>query len=324
MKLSSAMTKAHTEQYHPTDHYQIGVTRMHDQLNEKANTILWILFAASALLFVIASSNVANLVLARSVRRENELATRAALGATTGALRRTLLAESLVLCGSGAIAAVALAIPMVKELARYAARFTPRASEIHLDFTLVLAGVALAVLAAVFLAFVPRLPSPDAVQGGLAGRGTRVTGGSSARLRVFAITQIAASFLLLVGAAVLMRTLFVLEQTRPPFDTSHVMAIDLPVMAFGRTPEQITEFRREVVRNVAAIPGVEHAAEGASVPWRADQGKGVALQFAASGARRPDGQDYRAKFRPIGPGFFDGSMYFTQGGGYESKNGNFL
>ncbi|MGA2252226.1 ADOP family duplicated permease [Terracidiphilus sp.] len=301
----SAMTKAHTEQYHPTDHYQIGVTRMHDQLNEKANTILWILFAASALLFVIASSNVANLVLARSVRRENELATRAALGATTGALRRTLLAESLVLCGSGAIAAVALAIPMVKELARYAARFTPRASEIHLDFTLVLAGVALAVLAAVFLAFVPRLPSPDAVQGGLAGRGTRVTGGSSARLRVFAITQIAASFLLLVGAAVLMRTLFVLEQTRPPFDTSHVMAIDLPVMAFGRTPEQITEFRREVVRNVAAIPGVEHAAEGASVPWRADQGKGVALQFAASGARRPDGQDYRAKFRPIGPGFFE-------------------
>src|SRR6202034_1192835 len=98
---------------------------------------------------VIASSNVANLVLARTVRRENELSTRAALGATTGALRRTLLAESLVLCGTAAIAAVALAIPMVKELARYAARFSPRESEIHLDFTLVLAGIALAVLAAV-------------------------------------------------------------------------------------------------------------------------------------------------------------------------------
>ena len=301
----SSMTKAHTAEYHPTDHYQISVTRMHDQINAKADTILWILFAASALLFVIASSNVANLVLARTVRRENELATRAALGATTGALRRTLLAESLVLCGSGVIAAVTLAIPMVKELASYAARFSPRASEIHLDFTLVLAGIALAVLAAVFLAFVPRLPSPDAAQGGLAGRGTRVAGGSSARLRIFAITQIAASFLLLVGAGVLMRTLFVLEQTRPPFDTSHVMAIDLPVMAYGRTPEQITEFRREVIRNVAAIPGVEHAAEGASVPWRADQAKGLALQFAASGSRRTDGQDYRAKFRPIGPGFFD-------------------
>ncbi len=300
----SSMTKAHTEEYHPTDHNQISVTRMHDQLNAKANTILWILFAAAALLFVIASSNVANLVLARTVRRESELSTRAALGATTGALRRTLLAESLVLCGTGAIAAVALAIPMVKELARYAARFSPRASEIHLDFTLVLAGIALAVVAAVFLAFVPRLPSPEAAQGGLAGRGTRVTGGSSRRLRIFAITQIAASFLLLVGAVVLMRTLFVLEQTRPPFDTSRVMAIDLPVMAYGRTPEQITEFRREVVRNVAAIPGVEHVAEGYAVPWRGDQNNGISLQFAASGTRRPDGEDYRARFRPIGPGFF--------------------
>ena len=301
----SSMTKAHTEEYHPTDHYQISVTRMHDQINAKANTILWILFAASALLFVIASSNVANLVLARTVRRESELATRAALGATIGALRRTLLAESLVLCGTGAIAAVALAIPMVKELARYAARFSPRASEIHLDFTLVLAGIALAVAAAVFLAYIPRLPSPDAAQGGLAGRGTRVAGGSGRKLRVFAVTQIAASFLLLVGAVVLMRTLFVLESTRPPFDSSRVMVADVPVMAYGRTPEQITEFRREMVRNVAAIPGVEHAAEGSAVPWRGDQNLGIGLQFAASGARRPDGQDYRARFRAIGPGFFD-------------------
>jgi putative ABC transport system permease protein len=301
----SSMTRAHTEEYHPTDHYQISVTRMHDQINAKANTILWILFAASALLFVIASSNVANLVLARTVRRESELATRAALGATIGALRRTLLAESLVLCGTGAIAAVALAIPMVKELARYAARFSPRASEIHLDFTLVLAGIALAIVAAVFLAYIPRLPSPDAAQGGLAGRGTRVAGGSGRKLRVFAVTQIAASFLLLVGAVVLMRTLFVLEQTRPPFDTSRVMSVDLPVMAYGRTPEQVTEFRREVVRNVAAIPGVERAAEGAVVPWRGDQSQGIALQFAAAGVRRPDGQDYRAKFRSVGPGFFE-------------------
>jgi putative ABC transport system permease protein len=164
-------------------------------------------------------------------------------------------------------------------------------------------GTALAVAAAVFLAFVPRLPSPDALQGGLAGRGVRVTGGSNRKLRIFAVTQITASFLLLVGAVVLMKTLFVLEQARPPFDSSRVLAIDVPVMAFGRTPEQITEFRREVVRNIAALPGVESAAEGASVPWRGDQGD-IRLQFAASGARRPDGQDYRAQFRPIGPGYF--------------------
>jgi len=303
-KSYATMTGAHGEEYHPTDHYAISVTRMHDQINAKADAILWILFAAAALLFVIASSNVANLVLARTVRRESELAVRAALGATTSALRRTLLAESLVLCVSGAIAAVLLAIPMVHELARYAARFSVRASEITLDFTLVWVGIALAFLAAVFLAYVPRLPSPDAAQGGLAGRGVRVTGGSSRRLRIFAITQIAASFLLLVGAVVLMKTLFVLESTRPPFDTSPVLAINLPQMTFHKTPEQVREFYHEVVRNVSALPGVEHVAQGFSVPWRDAREGSIALSFAAAGARRADGQDYRAKFRGVGPGFF--------------------
>lgn len=300
----AAMKAAHPEVYKAEDHYQITVTRMHDQINARANGILWILFAASALLFVIASSNVANLVLARTVRRESELAVRAALGASTRALRRTLLAESLVLCGTGGIAAVLLAIPMVEVLGRYAARFSVRANDLKLDFSLVWFGILLALAASVFLAFVPRLPSPEAAQGGLAGRGTRVAGGSSRRLRMFAITQIAASFLLLAGAVVLMKTLFLLEQIRPPFDSSNVLAINLPMMSYGKTPEQVQEFYRELVRRVGAIPGVEHVAEGFGVPWRDDQQLSLALSFAAKGARRADGQDYRGKFRPISPGFF--------------------
>src|SRR6185369_16738313 len=71
-----AMVAAHPAVYKPEDHFKIDVTRMHEQINSRANTILWILFAASGLLFVIASSNVANLVLARTVRRESELAVR--------------------------------------------------------------------------------------------------------------------------------------------------------------------------------------------------------------------------------------------------------
>ena len=300
-----SMVASHPEVYKPEYHFKIDVTRMHEQINSRANTILWILFAASALLFVIASSNVANLVLARTVRREPELAIRSALGASTRVLRRSLLAESLVLCGSGALAAVALAIPMVAVLGRYASRFSVRAEELTLDFSLVWFGIGLALIASIFLALIPRLPSADAPQNGLTGRGTRVAGGSSRRLRIFAVTQIAASFLLLAGACVLMKTLFELEQTRPPFDSANVLAVNLPLMSYGRTPQQVDEFYREVQRRVSALPGVAHVSSGFTAPWRDDRSLGISFQFAAQGAKRADGQDFRAKFRVVSPGFFD-------------------
>jgi putative ABC transport system permease protein len=304
----AAIMAAHPEVYKPETHSKIDVRRMHDQINSRANTVLWVLFAAAGLLFVIASSNVANLVLARTVRRESELAVRSALGASTAALRRSLLAESLVLCGSGVLAALLLAYPMVAVLGRYAARFSVRADGLTLDFNLVWFGIALALLAAVFLALIPRLPSGDAPLGAAltGGGGVRVTGGSSRRLRVFAVMQITASFLLLTGAAVLMRTLYTLEKTRPPFDTARVLAVNLPVMSYGRTPQQVQDFYHEVQRRVSALPGVTHVSTGFSVPWRDDQALDISFAFAAQGAIRKNGlDDWRAKFRSVSPGYFE-------------------
>jgi predicted permease len=269
---------------------------------------LWVLFAASGLLFVIACSNVANLVLARTVRRESELAVRSALGANRAALRRALLAESLVLCISGVLGALIIAAPMVAVLGRYAARFSVRAEGLTLDFSLVWIGIALALAAAVFLAYVPRLPSEDPSHSfALTSSGLRVTGGSSnRRLRVFAVTQITASFLLLAGAGALMRTLFVLENTQPPFDTASVLALNLPVMSYGRTPEQVRDFYRELQRRVGALPGVERASSGFSVPWRDAQGLNISFMFAMEGLARQNGRDdLRARFRSVSPGFFE-------------------
>jgi putative ABC transport system permease protein len=303
----AAMLSAHPEVYKPGDHYRIDVTRMHDQLNSRANTILWVLLAASGLLFVIACSNVANLILARTVRRESELAVRSALGATTANLRRSLLAEGIVLCGSGALAGVLIAAPMVSVLARYASRFSVRAFDLTLDSTLVWIGVALALVAAVFLAFVPRLPSADVSRGlALSSSGTRVIGGSNRRLRIFAVTQITASFLLLAGAGALLRTLFILEKTQPPFETAHVLAVNLPVMSYGRTPEEVRNFYRNVQRRVSTLPGVEHVAAGFSVPWRDGRALSISFTFSVEGAKRENGQeDLRARFRTVSPGFFE-------------------
>jgi predicted permease len=122
----AAMVREHPEAYSTKANYQIKMTRLRDQIAAPARTILLILMAAAAVVFVIACSNVANLILARSVRREGELAVRAALGAGHGALRRTLLAESLVLCGAGAVPRRRPARPLVA-VARYAALLHPRA-----------------------------------------------------------------------------------------------------------------------------------------------------------------------------------------------------
>jgi putative ABC transport system permease protein len=301
------MVAAYPEIYKPGDHYQIAVTRMHEQINSRATTILWVLFAASGLLFIIACSNVANLVLARTVRRESELAVRSALGATTSALRRSLLAESMILCGSGALAGVLIAAPMVTVLGRYASRFSVRAQDLTLDFSMVWIGVALALLAAGFLAFVPRLPSADASHGfALTSSGFRVTGGSKRRLRVFAVTQITASFLLLAGAGALLRTLLVLERTQPQFKTANVLVVNLPVMNYGKTPQQVEEFYRDVQQRVSTLPGVESASTGSSVPWRDARFLSLGFTFSVEGAVRENGRDDpRARFRSVAPGFFN-------------------
>jgi putative ABC transport system permease protein len=302
-----AMTVAHPETYKADAHYRIDVSLMHDQINEKAKTILWVLFAAAGLLFVIACSNVANLILARTVRRESELAVRSALGATPFALRRSLLAESLVLCGSGALAGLVIAWPMVEVLSRYASRFSVRAQGLTLDSSMVWIGAALAIIASLFLAFVPRLPGQDASKGtALTSSGLRVTSGSTRRLRLFAVTQITASFLLLAGAGALMKTLLTLEQTQAPYDTKNVLAINLPVMNYGRTPQQVAQFYRDARTQVSALPGVAHVATGFSAPWRDTRPLGIALQFAMEGQSPQNGTDYpRAMFRSISPGYFE-------------------
>ena len=302
-----AMTAAHPETYTAAAHYRVDVSRMHDQINEKAKTILWVLFAAAGLLFVIACANVANLILARTVRRESELAVRSALGATPWALRRALLAESLVLCVTGAVAGLLIAWPMVAILSRYASRFSARADGLTLDANLMWIGIALALIAALFVAFVPRLPAGDAAKGNaLTSSGVRVTGGSTRRLRLFAVTQITASFLLLAGAGALMKTLLVLEQTQAPYDTKNVLAINLPVMNYGRTPQQVAQFYRDARAQVAALPGVEKASTSFSAPWRDAQGLGIALTFAMEGQTPQNGADYpRAQFRAVSPDYFD-------------------
>jgi putative ABC transport system permease protein len=300
-----AMTKEHPEAYSPKADFQIGAKLLRDQITSGARTVLLVLLAASALVFIVACSNVANLILTRTVRREGELAIRAALGASTGALRRMLLAESLLLCGAGAALGVMSAQPMVAILARYASRFSVRALDLTVDSSLLWVGAALAIVAAVILAFIPRLPSAGASNGlSLSSGGVRITSSTSRRQRTFAVTQIAASFVLLAGASMLITTLIALQTAQTGLDTRHVLAINVPAMAYGKTTQQVVDFYKESIRRIDALPGVNKTAFSMNVPWR-DAGSSIALQFSADGhVHAPAEEDPRAQWRVVSPGFF--------------------
>lgn len=301
----ATIEKDHPEAYPAQSAFQIDARLLRDEITSGARTILWVLLAAAGLVFVIACANVANLILARTVRREGELAVRTALGGSTWALRRMLLAESLLLCGAGAVLGVMSAQPLVTVLARYASRFSIRALDLTVDASLLWVGTGLAVVAAVILAFVPRLPSSGSSSGlNLAAGGARITGSTRARQRVFVVIQIAASFVLLAGASMLITTLIALQKTQTGFDTRHVLAVDVPTMTYGKEADKVVQFYKEAIQRIDALPGVERTAFSNVTPWR-DGLQGVGMQFSADGhAHTPGVEDPRARWRIISPGFF--------------------
>jgi putative ABC transport system permease protein len=278
----TAMVQTHPEAYEKQADFRIDAKGLQDEIISPART---------------------NLILARSVRREGELAIRAALGAGTGALRQTLLAESVILCAAGAVLAVAIARPMVAVLSLYAARFSVRAHDVTVDASLLWVGAGLAIAAAVLLAFVPRLPSADAANGmGLSGHGVRLTSGTNRRLRVLAVVQIGASFVLVAGAGMLISTLFALQRQQTGF-RGNLLAVNVPVVSYTRKPADVARFYQEAIRRISALPGVERVALGTVVPWR-DPGF-FAAQFTVEGYRKANGEeDPRAQFRTVSPGFF--------------------
>jgi predicted permease len=306
--LHSAIVNEHPQDYSKRANVQLQVARLRDQIAAPARTILLVLLGAAAIVFVIACSNVANLILARSVRREGELALRTALGASRAALRRTLLAESLVLCAAGAVGGLYLADPLVTLMARFAARFSVRALEVTVDSTIAWVGAGLAIAAAVLLAFVPRLPSSQASSGlGLGSNSVRITPSTNRRLRIFATTQIAFSFVLLAGAAMLLGTLVTLSAERTGFETRRVLVFDIPMAAPGlaRTGGLLA-FYTEAVRRVRQVPGVEDAAVGSVAPWRdAGDAQRMTYRFTAEGYTPADAEEApRARIRFVSPDFF--------------------
>jgi predicted permease len=201
-----------------------------------------------------------------------------------------------------------LAQPLVAMVARYAARFSVRALEVTVDPSVVWIGAALAMAAAVLLAYVPRLPSPSAPTGlGLSSGAGRITPGTNRRLRVFATVQIAFSFVLLAGAGMLLATLIALETANTGYDMRQVLVFDIPTSAtgVGMGDAKVMDFYAEATRRLGELPGVDGVAVGSVVPWRDTGSFGAGAPFAADGYKEAPGEERpRARFRVVSPAFF--------------------
>lgn len=300
----AAMMQEHPAAYSAAAHMQLTVSPLRDQITAPARTVLLLLLAVAGMVFAIACSNVANLILARAVYREKELTVRAALGASPRALRRTLLAESLVLCGFGAVLGLLLARPLVAAIGAYAARFSVRALDVTLDTRVVWVGAILAMIAAVTLAYIPRLPSARAPHGSAgASHSVRVAPGTNRRLRAFAITQIALSFVLLAGAGMILSALVRLQTATTGYNMRQVLALDVPLPL--EAGAKAAAFYEDVMRRVSRLPGVIHVAAGSFVPWRDVTYLLPAMPFRVEGYTPADGEeDPRARIRNVTPGFF--------------------
>ena len=154
----------------------------------------------------------------------------------------------------------------------------------------------------------PPLPSPQAPAGlGLASGGVRITPGTNRRLRIFATTQIAFSFVLLAGAGMLLATLIVLQTANTGYNMRQVLAFDIPTPAtgVGVGDPKLIDFYQEATRRIGQLPGVEGVAVASNVPWRDAGIFGSGMQFGVDGYKPANGEENpRARFRIVGPRFF--------------------
>ena len=243
------------------------VTPWKDELTAKARPTLIVLLVTTAFVLIIACANVANLTLTRLVQRERELAIRAALGARGSVLRRQLLAENLVLSVLGGALGLGLAVAGLDLLVRYTSRFTSRTGEIALDGRVLGFTLAVSIAMALLFAWAPRLTFVGDPVRAMAGAGGRVAGGLGRRRtqRLLVVSQLAASFMLLIGAGLLTRSLYRLYAIDPGFNLSNVLSLQAPDF---RQPnrDRRRQFSRDVLERVSAESSVQAASLASAAP----------------------------------------------------------
>ena len=248
--------------------FTISATSLHDELTKDARPTLLLLIGTTAFVLLIACANIANLTLARLTRRSREMALRAALGADRVRLFRQMLTESGLLALAGGALGLALAAATMRLLTGFAARFTPRASEISLDGEVLAFTLVVCVLTGLAFAVLPALPARANLVAALKEGGAAVSGGGSSRIRAaLVVAQVAVSMVLLIGAGLMLRSLLELQSVNPGFDSQRVLTMTMDLNWSRYTSNDlILGFHDRLNARLTGQPGVVSTASTLTFP----------------------------------------------------------
>lgn len=268
--VAGALREEYPDAYPERLGMDLVVTPWQEELTKGARSTFLVLMGTVGLVLLLACANVANLTLTRLIRRERELAIRAALGAGRRRLRNQLLTENLVLALAGAGLGLALAVFGLDLLIQYADRFTVRTGEIGVDGTVLSFTIAVAVGVALLLAWAPSLPGLQGLvsASGAAGGARGSVGLSRKHVQLgLVMSQLCLSFLLLIGAGLLVRSLVNLTRVDAGFDYENVIALEAPHITGLPTAEDRI-LMDQVTDQVRQLPGVRAATYASQVPFR--------------------------------------------------------
>src|SRR5262245_61156503 len=281
----------------------VTVIPLREAMTGQVRTSLLVLFAAVGFLLLIACSNVANLMLARSAYRRREIAIRTSLGATRIAIVRQLVTESLLLAIAGGIAAVFVARWGVGVLLALVPPTLLQTSSIPIDRWVLLYTLAISVLTGVVVGLAPALPAIRVDFAYYLRSGTRSVTLSMPLRKGLIVAQVAMTVVLLCGAGLLVRSLFALIHDAIGVRAENVLTMRVELPASRYNPPQRLGFFRQVIERLQALPGVQSASAANDIPVATLRTSGTSFQILGQ-AELPPNERPTTRVRVVTPGYF--------------------
>jgi putative ABC transport system permease protein len=319
--INAQLAKAHAE---TNTGWDANLSLLQDRLVRSVRPSLLVLLGAVALVLLIACANVANLLLARAASREKEVAIRTALGASRTRIIRQMLTESLLLSIIGGALGLFLSVWLTDLLISLNPPDSPRFGEVNLDYRVLAFTVIISALTGLVFGLVPALQSSNLdvssslKQGGRTGEGTRRTSARSLLL----IGEVALSLMLLVGAGLLIKSFLRLQEVKPGFNAQNVLisSLSLPGAKYKENAQR-AQFYRTLIERLKALPGVQYAGAGLSLPLSAS-GYNIGRGYIPEGRpmTREEGRD--SMFSVVTPEYFQAlQIPLIAGRGFSDRDG---